>query len=268
MLRKARLAKLAVCLLAISVVFCFSIAPVLAEDPVTPVPFTATGVVVSYSIPGTIIQLPDAGTGEGEEEEEPTDGTDGTDGTLQITEVTGPYITIANETGEFTYAVSETVVITGPQAETGEYIINPGDLAQVTGNDDIAETIAITPAAVEADGRSLFAAVPGIVEAIAGTSIVVATADGLTYSFVITEATAVYAGPLTAGAGDILAGDRVVVKGDGAGNAKWIRFTGQSSKAVRSFYANGGDVSAADAGGRGHGKGLGKGHGKGKGPRE
>lgn len=275
-----------------------------SDDPASePVAFSACGVVVAYEIPGVIAQLPE---GEGEDEEavdeepdedgtdedaaeeevaaleDPADSADGTaptpaEGTAPTEPAEGtdptepaepapgaPFITLTNEAGEFTYEVSATVTIEAPQATTGEFIINVGDLAQVSGVDNVVDHITVTPA--NPGKRSSYAAVPGVVEAIAATGIVVHAADGYLYSFVITEATMVYAGPIVAGVADIAVGAHVVVKGDGAGNAKWIRFTGQSSKAIRHQYRErGAAVGGLNEGGHGQGQGKGKGQGNGKG---
>jgi len=270
------------------------------EPAPTPGPFTVTGVVIAYSIPGVVTTLPSGGAADEDQEEEvdeepapvstdeaqtvPSTG-EGQTAPLADTTPTGPYITVTNQSGEFTYPVAETVVIEAPKAETGEYVINVGDLAQLSGTDGVVDHITVTPAA-NPGGRSRYAAVPGIVEAVSPTDIVVKACDGFSYSFVITASTPVFAGPLTVSTADILVGDQVVVKGDGAGNAKWIRFTGRSAKAVREFYRGAGKAQSgagtAAAGGRaglygsrgrgrgngyGFGRGFGNGYGRGRGPK-
>jgi hypothetical protein len=292
MKKRTSWSKLAACFIALTLVLTFSVSSALAEDPVTdpvtdptPVPFTTTGVVVAYSLPGVISCLPDDDTDEDDGATDPDDGTtdpdDGTDPIAEELTPTGPYITVANETGEYVYPVAEIFTITAPTAETGEYIVNIGDLAQVSGTDGVVDDIVITPAVVLPSGRSQYAAVPGIVEAIAVTDIAVRAKDGLVYTFVVTEATAVYAGPLTLAITDVSVGDRVVVKGDGAGGAKWVRFIGKSSETLRHRYAygngegplNGGANGALtqDGGknsGNGNGRGNGGGNGRGRGPKD
>ncbi|HCJ10440.1 MAG TPA: hypothetical protein DHW14_04670 [Clostridiales bacterium] len=294
-------------------------------DEPEPVPFTASGVVVAYELPGVVSTADTADSDEepadheaGEGEEEPAEeaegepanddgSTDGQDsdeaepaeedgttgeegdgtGESEQDEATeepaeggeepvsqGPFITLVNEEGEFTFPVAETFVIEAPQTETGEYILNPGDLAEVSGVDGVVDHIVVTPA--EGGTRSLNAAVPGTVVAVSPTDIVVQAYDGFTYSFVMTERTMVYAGPLSLGIEAVSVGDRVVVKGDGTGGARWVRLTGPSVKAVRDqFRERAGGFGAVseddDQGGRGPGKGKGRGRGrgigKGRGPR-
>ena len=304
MKKRTSWSKLAACLIALTLILTFSVSSALAEDPVTdpvtdpaPVPFTTTGVVVAYSLSGVISCLPDSDTDEDTDDgtTDPDDGTtDPVDGTTDPVDTTdpveeepapaGPYITVTNETGEYLYPVAETFTIVAPTAETGEYIVNIGDLAQVSGTDGVVDNIIVTPAVVLPSGRSQYAAVPGIVETIAVTDIAVRAKDGLVYTFVVTEATAVYAGPLTLAITDVSVGDRVVVKGDGAGGAKWVRFIGKSSKTLRHRYAygngegplNGGANGALLSGagqnggknsGNGNGRGNGGGNGRGRGPK-
>jgi hypothetical protein len=309
-------------------------------DEPEPVPFTASGVVVAYELPGVVStadaadadeEPADQEAGEGEEEpvdegegeeepaaggegdeepgaeaesdEEPADqgegepagedgsgdgsedeSTEGGDSTDETTDepteggeepvIEGPFITLVNEEGEFTFPVAESFVIEAPQTETGEYILNPGDLAEVSGVDGVVDHIVVTP--VGGGTRSLKAAVPGTVVAVSSTDIVVEADDGFTYSFVITETTMVYAGPLSLDIEVVSVGDQVVVKGDGTGGAEWIRLTGPSVKAVRhQFRERAGELGVdsedddqdGDGPGKGKGRGRGRGVGRGRGPR-
>lgn len=197
----------------------------------------------------------------GESDATVDEDTDNADGSQEENAIQGPFITIANETGEFTYAVAEAVVIEAPQNEAGEYVINEGDLATVSGTDDVVDHIVVTPA--DSGERSPEAAVPGQVEAISATDIIVKAADGSSYSFLISEATMVYSGPDTISVADISVGSDVVVKGDGAGGAEWIRLIGGSKSGNGSDGAQkqglgGGKRNGGD--GRGHGSGHGHGH--------
>ncbi|MEW6032787.1 MAG: hypothetical protein AB1645_07890, partial [Bacillota bacterium] len=190
----------------------------------------------------------------------------------------GPFITLVNREGEYTFPVNEEFAIEAPQTETGEYILNIGDLVEVSGVDGVVDHIVVV--VVEWGGeRDLNAAVPGKVEAISASSIVVAAADGAFYGFFLTEATEVRAGPLALSLTDIAVGDSVVVKGDGTGGAAWVRLIGGSVKTVMNRHRHGqpaiGEAKEAEEPGRpdgppaGRGNSAaanGRGNGRGRGP--